>query len=127
MVSEASREKARVSGEDVKGAPRTRVAFRVLLSRDFSRPDSPKWRACSQVTITVSNMVAMIFYFSTLFCNSLCIDCEIPKPVNTRNTWERYGDARKKPLSCEKVKPHEATIISLWFCGSLSCPDLCSV
>ena len=116
-----------MSGEAVRGTPRTRVSFRVLLSRDFSRPDYPKWRACSQAMITVSNIVAMILYFSTLFCNSLCIDCETPKPVNTRNTWERYGDARKKPFSCEKVKPHEATVICLWFCSALSCPDLCSV
>ena len=53
--------------------------------------------------ITVSNMVAMILYFSTFFCNSLCIDCETPKPVNTINTWERYGDARKKQFICEKA------------------------
>ena len=106
MVSKArskKRENARVSGEAARGTPRTRVSFRALLSHEFLRPDYPKWRACSQVMITVSNMVAMILYFSTLFCNSLCIDCETPKPVNTRNTWERYGDTRKKPFSCEKA------------------------
>ena len=75
-----------MSGEAARETPRTRVSFRVLLSRDFSRPDYPVRRACSQVMITVSNMVAMILYFSNLFCNSLCIDCETPKPVNNRNT-----------------------------------------
>ena len=31
----------------------------------------------------------------------------------------------KRPIRREKTEPQARTLLSLWFCGMLKCPDLC--
>ena len=38
---------------------------------------------------------------------------------------ECYCVARKKPIRYEKTKLQARLLISLWFCGLFTCPDLC--
>ena len=41
--------------------------------------------------------------------------------------WKCYCLAREKPIRCEKTKLHARMLISLWFQGQFTCPDLCCV
>ena len=56
--------------------------------------------------------------------------CEIivkpGKPWTPEIFLECYCGARKKPIRAEKTKLQARMLISLWFCGLLACPDLCS-
>jgi len=55
--------------------------------------------------------------------------CEIivklGKPWTPEIFLECYCGARKKPIGAEKTKPQARTLITLWFCHLLTCPDLC--
>ena len=47
------------------------------------------------------------------------------KPWTREIFPECYCLAREKPISHEKTKPQARTLVSLWFCGQFTCPDLC--
>ena len=49
-----------------------------------------------------------------------------PGKLWTREIFlECYCLAREKPIRREKTKPQARTLVSLWFRGQFTCPDLC--
>ena len=64
-------------------------------------------------------------HFFKILLASLLVSVKPGKPWTPESFLECYCVARKKPIRREKTKLQARTLISLWFCGLLACPNLC--
>ena len=71
---------------------------------------------------TINNIIQYNIYINEKKSNILTV--KLTKPWTPEIFMECYCVARNKPIRRKITKPQTATVISLWFRGLLTCPEL---
>ena len=84
---------------------------------------------CKWTRVSCGLMVVLLVTLVLIFQNSFSFIADYSQTGKTMNTRIISGMffflQEKKPIRREKTKPQARTLISLWFCGLLACPNLC--